>query len=181
MAKSTKSTNVQVNLELSIPQKDYEVFEEVAPGEVGEYLSTCVANYLSAYADGGLMLSGKDVVEISQLTGDDVTSSEDIVGFIKAGIPEDDGMDTFKVIIDPAITTNIREMADFQGVSVEHFLTNCWSHIITNGWLYNISGDTRWIPFSNAQLKEISEASGVDVKTSIDVVNAITAHSGVAV
>lgn len=179
MAKSTKPTNVQVNLELSIPIKDYEVFEEVAPDSVTEYLNTCVANYLSAYADGGLMLSGKDIQDMSEALGEDVASSTDIVNAVKNSVPDEEDECSYKVVIDPSLKPNIEDSARFQGVTVDHWLTNCWSHIITNGWLYGISGDIRWVSFTNAQLKEISDAVGKRLESSADIVNAITAQSGV--
>ncbi len=179
MAKSTKPTNVQVNLELSIPIKDYEVFEEVAPDSVPEYLNTCVANYLSAYADGGLMLSGKDIQDMSDALGGDVTSSADIVNAVRNSVPEEDGQACYKVVIDPSLKPSIEEMADFQGVSVDQWMTNCWSHIITNGWLYGISGEIRWIPFTNSQMKEISDAIGKRVESSSDIVYLVTVQSGV--
>jgi hypothetical protein len=181
MAKSTKPTNVQVNLELSIPIKDYEVFEAVDPDNVQAYLNTCVANYLSAYADGGLMLSGDDIQAMSEALGEDVTSSSDIVNAVINSVSEEDSDSVFKVVIDPSLKPNIEDSARVQGVTVDHWLTNCWSHIITNGWLYGVSGDIRWVPFTNQQLKLISEAAGKKLESSSDIVAAVTAHSGVAV
>lgn len=179
MAKSAKSTNVQVNLSLSIPKEDHEVFESVAQESVEEYLNTCVANYLSAYAKGGLMLSEDDIEEIGAVIGEEVTSSDDIVNAIRHGsVPEDDES-TLKISIDPSLNANIKESADVLGITKEQWVQNCWGHILANGWLYGISGDIRWIPFELNKIVEIEKAYGKPLTSSSNICEALTAQMGV--
>ena len=179
MAKSAKSTNVQVNLSLSIPKEDHEVFESVAQESVEEYLNTCVANYLSAYAKGGLMLSEDDIEEIGAVIGEEVTSSDDIVNAIRHGsVPEDDES-TLKISIDPSLNANIKESADVLGITKEQWVQNCWGHILANGWLYGISGDIRWIPFELNKIIEIEKTYGKPLDSSTNICEALTAQMGV--
>jgi len=179
MAKSAKSTNVQVNLSLSIPKEDYEVFESVAQESVEEYLNTCVSNYLSAYAKGGLMLSEHDIEEIGAAIGEEVASSSDIVNAIRHGsVPEDDE-NTLKISIDPSLNANIQESADVLGITKDQWVQNCWGHILANGWLYGISGDVRWIPFNVNKIIEIEKAYGKPLDSSTSICEALTAKTGV--
>jgi hypothetical protein len=179
MAKSTKSTNVQVNLELSIPQSDYAVFEEVAaPQPVEDYVKACVTNYLSAYANGGLMLSAEDLTEIGEASGNEVTSSSDIVEAVKSGAGKSTA-NSFQISVDPSLTVNIEDSAKFLGITPEQWVYNCWSHILANGWLYEVSNDVTWIPFSKDQCEVIRKAAGKDCKSSADFMDAVTAKSGV--
>lgn len=180
MAKSTKSTNVQVNLSLSIPKEDHEVFESVAQESVEDYLNTCVANYLSAYAKGGLMLSEDDIEEIGSAIGEEVTSSADIVNAVLRGsTSEEDSENTFKINIDPSLVLNIRGSAEVLGITVEQWLNTCWGHILANGWLYGISGDIRWIPFNLKEILEIEKNYGKPLDSSVSICNAITEKMGV--
>lgn len=180
MAKSAKSTNVQVNLSLSIPKEDHEVFESVAQESVEEYLNTCVANYLSAYAKGGLMLSEDDIEQIGAAIGEEVTSSADIVNAIRHGsVPEDDDENTFKIKIDPSLTSNVKSSAEVLGITVDQWMNNCWGHIISNGWLYGISGDIRWVPFDLNKIMEIEKAYGKQLDSSDSICEALTAQMGV--
>lgn len=180
MAKSAKSTNVQVNLSLSIPKEDHEVFESVAQESVEEYLNTCVANYLSAYAKGGLMLSEEDIEEIGAAIGEEVTSSDDIVNAVLHGsAPEKDDENSFKINIDPSLVMNIKSSAEVLGITVEQWLNTCWGHILANGWLYGISGDIRWIPFNLKEILEIEKVYGKPLDSSDSICKAITAQTGV--
>lgn len=179
MAKSTKSTNVQVNLELSIPQADYAVFEEVAePQPVEEYVKGCVSNYLSAYANGGLMLSADDLADIGQVCGSDITSSSDIVEAVKSGAGKHTE-NSFQVSVDPSLMANVEESARVLGISVEQWVYNCWGHILANGWLYGISADTTWVALNKSQCETVRAIIGRDCTSSTDVMEAITAKSGV--
>jgi len=179
MAKSAKSTNVQVNLSLSIPKEDYEVFESVATESVEGYLNSCVSNYLSAYAKGGLMLSEDDIEQIGAAIGEEVTSSVDIVNAIRHGSVEDDDENTFKIKIDPSLTANVKSSADVLGITVDQWMNNCWGHIISNGWLYGISGDIRWVPFDLNKIMEIEKDYGKPLDSSNSICEALTAKTGV--
>jgi hypothetical protein len=179
MAKSTKSTNVQMNLELSIPQDDYAVFQEVAESQsVDEYVKACVTNYLSAYANGGLMLSVEDLEEISEVSGNEITSSSDIVDAVK-NTSANNEENCFNIHVDSSLMSNVEESARIIGISVEQWVYNCWGHILANGWLYGISADTTWIPLNKEQCKEIREIIGRDCTSSSDIMEAIAAKSGV--
>jgi predicted HicB family RNase H-like nuclease len=177
MAKSTKSTNIQIPLELSIPQADHEVLEEAASKEsisVQEYIHACVSKYLSAYANGGLMLSAEDLVAIGETSGQEITSSSDIVDAILSRA-EDHSPNSFTISVDPSVMANVEESARVIGVSIEQWVHNCWGHILANGWLYAISADTTWIPLSKDQCAKVRSVIGRDCTSSNDVMDAIAA------
>ena len=170
MAKSAEAANVDLNLIFSIPKEAYKVFESVSGESVEEYLSKCVANYLSAYANGGLMLSEEDVQTISESLGDEGTSSSDVVSAItgqKLLASEEEG--EFRIKIDPALVVNIKDSANVIGVTIDQWLNNCWGHIMANGWLYGISGDIRWIPFNLERIKEIEKEYGKPLDSSSSI------------
>ena len=180
MAKNTKSTNVKLNLDVEISSAANEVFEEVAPGAVKEYLTTCVENYLSAYANGGLMLSEDDLEEIGQAIGETVTSSADIVNAVQNGSTDSQDQEgVFKVQVDPSLVSNIQASADVLGITMEQWLQNCWGHILANGWLYGISGDIRWVPFNLPKILEIEKVYGKPLDSSESICEALTAQMGV--
>lgn len=179
MAKSTKSTSVDLNLKLSIPQEDYNVLMEASRSKpVDEYVNDCVANYLSAYVNGGLMLSADDLSEIGEVTGVEVSSSSDIVDAVKNKSNTHSPM-SFHVSVDPSLMSNVEESARVLGISVEQWVYNCWGHILSNGWLYGISGDITWVSLSKDQCKVIRDIIGKDCTSSSDVMEAIAAKSGV--
>lgn len=181
MAKNTKSANVKLNLEVEISSAANEVFEDVAPGAVKEYLTTCVENYLSAYANGGLMLSEADLEQIGQAIGEAVSSSSDIVNAVQGRKPDSDKNQNgvFEVRVDPSLVSNIQASADVLGISMQQWLENCWGHIIANGWLYGISGDIRWIPFELSKIVEAEKLLGKPLDSSSSICNALTEQAGV--
>lgn len=176
MAKNTKAPSVELELNLSISKEDFEVFSSVSDSQVNEYVSNCVLNYLSAYAKGGLMLSGDDVRDISVALGEDVSSSRDIVNAIKnPPVDQSESSGDFRIKVDPSLVDNIKGSADVLGITVEQWMNNCWGHIIANGWLYGISADIRWVPFPLGRIKEIEKAYGKPLDSSSSICEALSA------
>lgn len=167
MAKNNKN---KIVLELELNEQDFVTLKENAPeGDISAFVKDCSEQYLHEYSQGGLMLSADEVVRINKHAEKPVQNSADLVNLAEKAGKTKGGGKTFTVTLDPALVDSFKSQALFQGITVDDFIQQCWSHIIANGWLYQMSPDVTWIPFSEQDIKFIKTKTTTDVVTSKEV------------
>lgn len=102
-------------------------------------LASLAAYFLTEYARGGIMLTKRDLDAIERATDKVVQGSQDIVDAVCAGMGRKDGQYTVSAAVDPAWVAPLREVAEYQGCTLDELLTNCINTALGNGWLYSFN------------------------------------------
>ena len=174
MARNTP-TKVKIALELEVDQQDYDTLASGSPGDLMKFLKANVGSYLHEYANGGLTISGEEVDRIKKATKKSVETSDDIVNAVEKSKKLKGGQNVFEEELDPSLVGSFEHIAEFLGVTLEQFITMCWSEIHANAWLYQMQPNVRWVPFDLEDMKRLQDAKGSDTPfSSADVLKILT-------
>ena len=153
----------RIAIEIELEDADQNTFSKAAGATgLGAFLKSCVESYLHEYATGGLLLTGPEIGRINKITGKPVQASSDIIDSIEKSAKQHKGQRVFQLEIDPALLETFKGYAEFQGVSLDEFVNQCWGEILANGWLYQMNTEITWVPFSPENIKYIKKAAGQD-------------------
>jgi hypothetical protein len=166
MARNATS-KIKIAVEFELDPEDHEVLSGAAPaGGFAGFLKSCIEAYLHEYSNGGLMLSGPEVAQLSKAAKSEISSSTDIIKLIDQAGKSSRGLRTFQITLDPSLVDSFQQNADFKGMSVDELIQECWSHIHANGWLYQMMPDVFWVPLNEKTVGEIKKATKAETVTS---------------
>jgi hypothetical protein len=117
--------------------------------ELGRELTRLAKYFIAQHADGGMMMTKRDLDALENACGKVFQSPREIVDVVSAAMGREQGQYTIKANVDPAFIEPLKEIAAFQNCTVDELLQNCINMALQNGWLYHFnSRDGQQIPFA---------------------------------
>lgn len=139
-------------------------------------LSNLAGYFLKEYAEGGMLLTQAHLSDIERATDTTVASPKDVVAAVAKGLGRDEGQFVLKAAVDPAYVEPLREIATFQGCTLDELLTNCINLALTNGWLYEFNArDGMMIPVEGEDWDTMCAFMGKGAFTGKEIVAKIRA------
>lgn len=114
---------------------------------------------MSSLGDGGVVLDGKIVEQLSRLIGK-AYCQQDIVKLVEAGLHRKNGSVEVSWTPDPQYIPVLEELARTRGASVQGMAQDIMDHATGAGWFYQFRPDTKILFLSREQGEMIAEWLG---------------------
>jgi hypothetical protein len=117
-------STVRFNLQVDLDQEQIPVLTGLVAGDQNDTqkLVTLVSSLLKDTWGGGLMLSPEEMARITEATGLDPESGEDLIPLLSEAAGRSEGKLSFRVSVDPVYEEYYREPAEMQGRTVQELI-----------------------------------------------------------
>lgn len=156
-----KPNQINIPLVVSLSDSDHKTLSQIDP-DVQKIVEKACNYYMSAYAQGALVIEPAHAERIQRVVKTGELSSLMVTKLIEASKGVEDGQNIFKVPIDPALMAPIQEIADSQNVTVQALITDSINVMMNNGWLYMAVPEGRSLHLTTQQLEELAKLTGKD-------------------
>jgi hypothetical protein len=124
-------------IEAPVSERTREFFETAAGRS--KNLTAAAADALREVANGGVLLTRKDISEIEQSTGVKLRTAAQVRRNIERTSKTKDGKMSLTWNPDPVYNAQLKEMAEMRGSTVYDILQDCMDWVIGEGWPFDLN------------------------------------------
>ena len=133
-----------------------------------EKIAGLAASALEDLADGGIVLSGAIMRQITAVAGA-VENTQQLVSLVEQGQSMNSGRKGYTWYPDPTYTPVLEENASVQGSTVDQLVQDFMDYGVGQGWGYALSPDVSTVFFSKADMEYLRKDIGKPQITGTDI------------
>lgn len=175
MAKDKKviSIPVQANLE----QSTYDTISKLVgdPEQIGPAINKLIEDFITAFADGAVVVKATDLRRMSAATNTKIVNSEKIVELVEATVNRKGSQYEYKVTLDQAHIPHLEQICQARGITLEGMVQEAFMWASQNGWIYGTPNRCTVCSFSPEQHEILCKILKKESFTGNDIFMALKA------
>ncbi len=175
--------SVKYNIQLELSENDIGPLMTMVEGDENEVqkLTQIIQTLLKDVSGGGLMLTPNEMARITESTGLEPTSGEELLPLLAEAAGREEGKLTFRCSVDPVYEDYYQEAATSQGRTVKELIQDIWDIFIDGDPMqYNMgnSGYPHLVRMMPKDKQALETLLGGKFETGTDLVKLIQESLG---